>query len=274
MKYIKTFDNLTAYNADKENFEYPHVSYIVSGDSIIYDESAPEVNGLEITHNDNVRGVPGGFVMEGFPSDLASYDFSMSVGNNSWDISVTHDDRPGDWTLTFDGDDGMLSDYGYCSFDNEYVNMNYMALVASDSQSFEWPNPANAVFNSETMGDFNLYNLQYTTFDQWTSYVILGDVPYDPNSVTHYTYNVHWNYYGEIEEYSVEFDFNPGTGELENLVADNGIDAEVWSFDSASHLANIKIYSDGVEFDWQDGGFISVIPMDNTSKYGYLVQDE
>lgn len=272
MKYIKTFDNLAAYNADKENFEYPHVSYIVSGDSIIYDTEAPEVKSLEITHNDNVRSIPGGFVMEGFPSDLASYDFTMSVGNNSWDISVTHDDRPGDWTLTFDGDDGMLSDYGYCSFDNEDVNMNFMALCANDSQSFEWPNPANAVFDSETMGDFNIYNLQYTTFDQWTSYVILGDVPYDPNSVTHYTYNVHWNNAGVIEEYDVEFDFNPNTGEIENAITDNGLVLNLYSVDSTNNLFNMYIQDN--DEGWDEGGWISVTPMDNQSEYGYLVQDE
>lgn len=273
MKYIKSYDNLTAYNADKENFEYPHVSYIVSGDSIIYDTEAPKVKSLEITHNDNARDVPGGFVMEGFPSGLASYDFTMSVGNNSWDISVTHDDRIGDWTLTFDGDDGMLSDYGSCSFDNEDVKMNFMALCANDSQSFEWPNPANAVYDSETMGDFNLYNLQYTTFDKWTSYVILGDVPYDPNSVTHYTYNVHWNNAGVIEEYDVEFDFNPNTGEIENAITDNGVSVGIYTVDTTNHLFNMKIYDDGEE-GWDEGGWISVTPMDNQSEYGYLVQDE
>lgn len=89
MKYIKTFDNLTAYNADKENFEYPHVSYILSGDSIIYDsvEPAPEqptrilVNYDPVDEVEAINMFPVDVVMEiGYYADyMPVSEYSLSV---------------------------------------------------------------------------------------------------------------------------------------------------------------------------------------------------
>lgn len=37
MKYAKTFENIEEYNAEESTFEYPHLSYILSGETVIID---------------------------------------------------------------------------------------------------------------------------------------------------------------------------------------------------------------------------------------------
>lgn len=46
--YIQKFDTQADYNAAEH--DYPNVSYIVSGDSIVFAESAPEFGGLTVTY--------------------------------------------------------------------------------------------------------------------------------------------------------------------------------------------------------------------------------
>lgn len=44
MKYAKTFDTIEEYYAEEDTFEFPHLSYILSGDTVIIDleEEEPE----------------------------------------------------------------------------------------------------------------------------------------------------------------------------------------------------------------------------------------
>lgn len=59
MKYAKTFDTIEEYHAEEDTFEYPHLSYILSGETVIIDldeeeeeEEPGELEGARIMFNE------------------------------------------------------------------------------------------------------------------------------------------------------------------------------------------------------------------------------